>query len=113
MEFVHRRPVVPRARSKKVQKGPKTAPAAAFHPVANPLMESLEARFMLAIQPVISEFLAINATGLRDQDGDASDWIELQNPTTSPINLDGYYLTNDLAQPTLWRVPAVMLNPNG
>jgi hypothetical protein len=29
---------------------------------------------------VISEFLAINNTGDRDDDDDRSDWIELHNP---------------------------------
>ena len=46
------------------------------------------------IHPVISEFLADNDDGLRDSDGDASDWIEIHNPHTAPIHLAGYGLSD-------------------
>ena len=36
--------------------------------------------FTARTQAVLSEFLADNATGLRDEDGDTSDWIEISNP---------------------------------
>jgi len=45
--------------------------------------------------PVISEFLADNETGLRDADGDYSDWIEIFNPDSVAVDLGGYYLTAD------------------
>src|SRR5688500_19916664 len=57
-------------------------------------LEALEPRTLLAGTPFISEFMASNSTGLRDQDNEASDWIEIQNPTAAPVNLDGYYLTD-------------------
>jgi hypothetical protein len=59
--------------------------------------------------PVISEFLAINDLVRTDGDGEFSDWIELHNPTERAINLDGYYLTDDAANLTHWRLPAVNL----
>ncbi len=34
------------------------------------------------------------------------DWLELYNPSGTAVDLSGYYLTNDLAQPTLWPIPA-------
>ncbi|HKX60969.1 MAG TPA: lamin tail domain-containing protein, partial [Verrucomicrobiae bacterium] len=61
---------------------------------------------------VISEFMAVNNGPLADEDGDFSDWIELQNLGTNIVNLDGWYLTdktNDLKQ---WRFPATNLAPN-
>ena len=39
---------------------------------------------------VISEFLAHNTTGLVDEDGATSDWIELFNPTTNALNMIQY-----------------------
>ena len=61
-----------------------------------PACEQLEDRRLMSLalmtpgQPIISEFLAINDTGLQDADGDRSDWIELHNPTPSDVNLDGW-----------------------
>jgi hypothetical protein len=55
--------------------------------------------------PVISEFLADNETGLRDVDGDFSDWIEIFNPDPVAVDLGGYFLTDDATDPTQWRFP--------
>lgn len=43
---------------------------------------------------VINEFLASNQESLADGDEDHEDWIELYNPTTEPIDLEGYTLTD-------------------
>ena len=45
-------------------------------------------------QALISEFLSANSSGRRDEDGDASDWIEIHNPTAVTINLEGWHLTD-------------------
>ena len=42
----------------------------------------------------LNEFLAENDSGLLDEDGAASDWIELYNPTAAPIAIGGYQLTD-------------------
>ncbi len=47
--------------------------------------EPLEQRHLLAASAVISEFLASNAAGIIDQDGNHSDWIEIQNTSASPV----------------------------
>ncbi|UCD53562.1 MAG: lamin tail domain-containing protein [Phycisphaerales bacterium] len=69
--------------------------------------------------PVISEFVAANtsreplsAGELLDQDGESSDWIEIWNPSFEAINLAGWFLTDDLDDPTKWEFPAVKLAPN-
>ena len=78
------------------------------------MFEALEARQMLAGNtPVISEFMAVNGDTLADQDGAYSDWIEIHNPTAGAVNLDGYYLTDDAASLTKWRLPAVALPSGG
>lgn len=60
---------------------------------------------------VISEFVADNESGLRDEDGNFSDWIEIFNPTTSTVDLLGYYLTDDESEPTKWPFPSTPLGP--
>ncbi len=54
---------------------------------------------------VINEFVAENRGGLRDEDGDSSDWIELRNLSSTPINLAGYTLTDDADLPNKWVMP--------
>ena len=70
---------------------------------------------------VISEFMASNTSNrpplppregdLLDEDGDSSDWVEIYNPTDKAINLDGWSLTDNKANLTKWRFPAVELAP--
>lgn len=66
-----------------------------------------------ANHPVISEFMADNASTLQDEDGDYPDWIELYNPTTNAINLAGYYLTDDEQEPAKWAFPGFTLPARG
>jgi len=66
-----------------------------------------------AADPVISEFVADNETGLRDEDNTLQDWIEVHNPSTTAFNLDGWYLTDAASNLTKWRFPAVTLEPGG
>ena len=58
---------------------------------------------------MISEFVADNATGLRDEDNTLQDWIEIHNPSTAPFILDGWYLTDNATNLTKWRFPNVTL----
>lgn len=54
---------------------------------------------------VISEFVASNGASLADEDGDFSDWIEIYNPGSRPVNLSGWALTDALDQPDRWTFP--------
>jgi len=56
-------------------------------------------------QVVLNEFLASNGTVLADEEGQYDDWIELHNAGSSPIDIGGMYLTDDLDRPTRWQVP--------
>ena len=60
----------------------------------------------------ISEFVASNSNGLRDEDGDFSDWLEIFNGGTNTVNLDGWFLTDTEGNLTRWRFPATNLPPN-
>src|SRR5947207_1448201 len=60
----------------------------------------------------ISEFLADNQHGLKDEDGECSPWIELYNGGRATINLNGWFLTDTAANLTKWRLPQVALLPD-
>jgi hypothetical protein len=64
-------------------------------------------------QALISEFLSANSSGLRDEDGDASDWIEIHNPTAVTINLEGWHLTDKDGNLDKWTFPSVEIAPGG
>ncbi|WP_254508483.1 lamin tail domain-containing protein [Anatilimnocola floriformis] len=75
-------------------------------------LEQLEPRQVMASLPIISEVMAANSSGLKDADGDESDWIEIYNPTAAPINLQGWSLTDDPGDLNEWVFPAVTIGPN-
>ncbi|MBL9126392.1 MAG: lamin tail domain-containing protein, partial [Verrucomicrobiales bacterium] len=62
---------------------------------------------------VISEFLAANGGSLLDEDGEASDWIELHNSATVPASTAGWSLTDDPNLPRKWVLPERTLAPGG
>ncbi len=72
---------------------------------------------------IITEFLAGNggtsvpvgsdADGVRDENWDLSPWIELQNTSTAAVNLLGWSLTDDVANPRLWTFPSVNMPAGG
>ena len=57
------------------------------------------------IPVVINEILAANGTAGHDGQYEYEDWIELYNAGDSPVNVAGYYLTDDLAVATKWQIP--------
>ena len=76
-------------------------------------IEVLEQRLLLAVTPVINEFMASNHNTINDEDGASSDWIEIYNPSDQSLNLDGYFLTDDAAVLDKWRMPAATVSPGG
>ncbi len=55
---------------------------------------------------IISEFLAENDSGLRDEDGDQPDWIELFNASETAADLGGWWLSDDPLLSQKWALPA-------
>ena len=62
---------------------------------------------------IISEFLANNNSGLTDEDGAHSDWIELFNNGAANVNLLNWRLTDQSGNLARWVFPSVDLPPNG
>ena len=60
---------------------------------------------------LITEVQAANTRTVADDQGSYSDWIELHNPTDTPISLAGYTLTDDPTRPAKWSLPASTLAP--
>lgn len=75
-----------------------------------PLLLLLAYTFTYSQNIAINEVMSSNVATLADEDGEFSDWIELYNYGTAPVNLDGYGLTDDPAAPFKWVLPAVTIN---
>lgn len=73
-------------------------------------VEPLESRRLLSLS--ITEFQASNGNTLEDAAGDAPDWIELSNTGDALLRIKGWYLTDDPADLTKWRIPATALLPD-
>lgn len=58
-----------------------------------------------------TEICTKNISGLRDRDGDATDWVELYNSGTETVSLLGWYLSDDPADPIRWKLGDVSLSP--
>ena len=65
--------------------------------------------YLLPVDPtrevIINELMSSNGDTIIDYDGDYSDWIELYNPTNEPVNLSGYYLSDNMDNPFRWQFP--------
>jgi hypothetical protein len=54
---------------------------------------------------VINEFMASNSSSNADPQGHYDDWIEIYNNGSVAIDIGGMYLTDDLDEPMMWRIP--------
>jgi len=59
----------------------------------------------LKSQVVINEYSCSNLSQFVDNYGKYEDWIELYNGGTSPINLSGYFLSDDSVSNLKWQLP--------
>jgi len=53
----------------------------------------------------INEFMADNETTLSDEVGQFDDWLEIYNPRPTPVNLNDYFLTDELDDSIQWQFP--------
>jgi len=78
------------------------------------LIDALESRLLMsAVDPVINEILASNTSGIGDEDGVKSDWIEIYNPSSQPVDMAGWHLSDDKLLPHLFTFPSTTINPGG
>lgn len=53
----------------------------------------------------INEYSCANVSGQVDALGNTPDWFEIYNTTTSPRNIGGFYVSNDINQKGKWQIP--------
>ncbi|MDC0302580.1 CotH kinase family protein, partial [bacterium] len=54
--------------------------------------------------PVINEIMANNQSTLNDSQGEFDDWAEIYNPSEVPLDLSGYYFSDDAGDLTKWQL---------
>lgn len=64
---------------------------------------------------LLNEVCADNKTSWENPDvpGSHDDWIEIQNPGLTEVDVGGFGLTDDFTNPTLWVIPANTVIPAG
>lgn len=61
----------------------------------------------------ISEVVSSNSFSLTDDILGSPDWIELHNPSSAPVELEGYALTDNIKVPHKWTFPSVSIPAGG
>jgi len=65
-------------------------------------------------QVYINEFMASNTSTIKDPDyNNDADWIELYNDGNTDVNLDGYFLSDNLSKPDKWKITNVTIVAKG
>lgn len=65
---------------------------------------SLKANFD-SYEVIINEIMTRNESSIRDNYGEADDWIELYNKGEIPVDIGGMYLSDSLGHLTQWKIP--------
>lgn len=60
----------------------------------------------------INEVMSSNNSIIEDEDGDNEDWIEIYNYGTTPVNLQGFGISDDETVPFKWVFPDVTIAAN-
>lgn len=60
---------------------------------------------------VINEIVSSNGSCLADEDGDYEDWLELYNSSTEAVQLEGFKISDNPADPGKWTFPELLLQP--
>ena len=61
----------------------------------------------------INEIAAANVNGLRDENNEVQDWVELYNTSASTVSLAGWSLSDDEEDPAKWTFPPVSIAGRG
>ena len=88
-----------------ISSDPPTAPNATYSYTVGTTLPTL----------IINEFMADNGSTLEDPDesGEFPDWIEIYNAGETAVDLNGFYLSDDLASPTKSPITQTLTIPAG
>ncbi|MGE4649457.1 MAG: lamin tail domain-containing protein, partial [Myxococcota bacterium] len=64
-------------------------------------------------QVVINEYSAANSDSFQDNYGEYEDWVEFYNASGTPVDLNGYYLSDKSTNLTKWQFPSSFIVPAG
>lgn len=84
-----------------------------IYPEAAPFKKILLNEPTSTFPAVINEFMASNNATVFDPAGEPDDWVEIYNPSATPIRLAGFFFTDNLANPTKWQFPDTTLAAYG
>lgn len=59
----------------------------------------------------INEIMSSNLLTIKDENGDSSDWVELYNPDSVAVNLQGWALSDSASNPLKWIFGSVSIQP--
>lgn len=59
---------------------------------------------------VLNEIMSANAATIQDESGEFANWIELFNNASNPLNLNNYYLSDEIGNWNKWKLGATTLN---
>ncbi len=75
---------------------------------------AISATISLPAQVVVNEYSCANWRQFLDFYQSTEDWIELYNPSPSPVDLSGYHLSDNVKKPAKWTFPVnTVINANG
>lgn len=60
---------------------------------------------------VLNEMMSANTATIQDESGEYADWIELYNASSNPLNLNNYYLTDEIGNWNKWKLGSTTMNP--
>jgi hypothetical protein len=83
------------------QKSATYLPAGAEHDVFIYKVKVLQAESSV----VINEIMAQNTLTVTDESGGYADWVELYNNSNNPVDISGYFLSDDTMDFTCWSFP--------
>jgi hypothetical protein len=58
-------------------------------------------------QILINEYSCSNTNTILNSFNEYDDWVEIYNAGGAAVNLTGYYLSDDPAEPMKWQIPTV------
>ncbi|MEZ4789600.1 MAG: lamin tail domain-containing protein [Flavobacteriales bacterium] len=67
----------------------------------------------LDAQVILNEGSSRNYRTLADENGEFHDWVELYNTTDQWLDLEGYCLSDDSTNATMWTFPSTDIAPHG
>ena len=62
-------------------------------------------------QVLINEYSGANYDTYTDNYGEYQDWVELYNPTTAAIDINGWALSDKVSNPLKWMIPSSFIVP--